>query len=243
MKTLTQLFLVAAIAIASGCKDKPKANAPAQTRAPIANEQANYAEAGFQSAERPSSKPIGRQDAADPGQLLYLDAKNGFRDVTFGQTEGDIPNLVLKRSDEKRGVKTYIRTDDLMVLNDMPLSSIEYTFLKGELFQIVVKWTSEEKNAVLKNSPTKSLAPFCASLYGPAKHRLVKKDSAEYIWRGKKVELFVTETRLSGVPDTIHGGWAMPPSTRGTMIIGDIELRKALGAEVAAANGEKKDGL
>jgi len=241
MKTLFQILLVASIALLAGCKGKPKSNPP--SRPPVTNEAAAYPEAGFEQTGRPAKDSAAKEKDAEAGTKGYLDTKNGFRDVTFGKPDSEFQNLVLKSTDDRRGLKTYARTGDEMMMDGIPLSTIEYTFLKGRLFQVVVKWTVEEKDAVLNNSPTKSLAPFCASLYGPAKHHLLKKEAAEYLWRGKQVELLLNETRLSGVPDTIHGGWALAPSTRGSMIIEDMELRKSLAAETASANGEKKDGL
>lgn len=241
MKTLSQIFLVTiiSVALATGCKQKPKAN-PSQAHT-TANESAAYPESGFQPGKGAANQAA--KTESSPGTIRYLDDKNGFRDVTFGQTDSEISNLVLKRSDDVRQLKTYTRSGDNLTLNSVPLSTIEYTFLKGQLFQIAAKWSVDEKKAVLKNSSTTSLAPFCASLYGPAKRHTNKKEAAEYIWRGKRVELIVNEIHLPGVQDTIRGGWALAPSTKGQMIIEDIDLRKALGAEMASSNGEKKDGL
>jgi hypothetical protein len=238
MKTLINSLLITGIALtlASGCKKKPEAS-HVEVSAPT--EPAAYPEAAFESAQKQGKQSA----AAAPGTLPYLDAKNGFRDVVFGQSEQDIPNLVLKNFDEAHGLKTYTRSGENLFLNGVPLQSIEYTFLKGELFSVVAKWSAEDKRAVLKNASITSLAPFCSSLYGPAKRRSITKDSAEYVWRGKHVELILNETHLPGVPDKIHGGWAMAPSTRGAMLIQSIDRRKTLGAEMASSNSEKKDGL
>ena len=239
MKTLINLFLIAGISLglAAGCKKRPQA----KHVTPATNEPAAYPESAFAPTKKTPTKPV--KEEALPGTLRYLDAKNGFRDVTFGESESGIPNLVLKSSDEARGLKTYIRSDENLSLNGVPLRSVEYTFLKGELFKVIARWSVEEKGAVLKNSATTSLAPFCASLYGPARKRAAKKDSPEYIWRGKHVELILNESHLPGVPDAVHGGWAMTPSTKGEMLIESIDRRKALGAEMASSNGGKKDGL
>ena len=239
MKTLIKLSFIVAISLglASGCKKKPQAHHAIKT-----NEPAAYPENAFEPKKKaPTKQPVKREIA--PGTLRYLDAKNGFRDTKLGGSEKDIPNLVLKSSDDARGLKTYTRSDETLSFNGVPLKSVEYTFLKGELFQVVAKWSVEEKGAVLKNSGTTSLAPFCASLYGPARRHAAKKGSAEYVWRGKQVELILNEARLPGVPDAVHGGWAIAPSTKGEMLVESIGRRKALNAQMASTNGEKKDGL
>ena len=240
MKTLIQFFLIAGISLglASGCKKKPEAN----HAAPQKSQPAAYPESAFESSEK-AAPPKTTNGEAVPGTLRYLDAKNGFRDVRLGGSEKDIPNLVLKSSDDARGLKTYTRADETLVFNNVPLKSVEYTFLKGELFQVVAKWSVEEKGAVLKNAATTSLAPFCASLYGPARRHAARKDAAEYVWRAKHVELILNESHLPGVPDSIRGGWAMAPSTKGEMLIESIDRRKMLNAEMASAAAEKKDGL
>ena len=239
MKTLIKLSCIVAISLglAPGCKKKPEAHHAAA----LTNEPAAYPESAFEPSKKTAARSA--KEEAAPGTLRYLDAKNGFRDVKFGESEKDIPNLILKSSDDARGLKTYTRSDETLSFNGVPLKSVEYTFLKGELFQVVAKWSVEEKGAVLKNSATTSLAPFCASLYGPARRHAAKKDSAEYVWRGKQVELILNETHLPGVPDAVHGGWAIAPSTKGEMLVESIDRRKALNAQMASANGEKKDGL
>ena len=180
---------------------------------------------------------------AAPGSIKYLDFKNGFRDVVFGQKEASLTSLVLKRQDDARQLKTFTRVGEEMSLGGVPLESVEYNFFKGELYQIVIKWRIEQKDPAMQAPPAVTLAPFCASLYGPPKYHSLRKGGTELRWRGRRVELTLTETIIPGVPDRINGGWARAPAATGLMVSESIALRKAVTAMLASMGEYRKDGL
>jgi hypothetical protein len=178
------------------------------------------------------------------GSAKHLDFKNGFRDVVFGQQESSISGLVLKSQDEQRQVKRFTRTGEELSLGGVPLESIEYSFFKGQLYQVLITWRIEQKEPAQKAPPAVTLVPFCSSLYGPPRHHVLnKKEGTELRWSGKRVELTLWESVIQGVKDPVKGGWAIAPLASGVMIMDNIDLRKSLGATLASATEARKDGL
>jgi len=183
------------------------------------------------------------QPVKAPGSINYLDFKNGFRDVVFGQQESSIGDLVLKTQDEQRQVKTFTRSGELLLLFGVPLKSIEYSFFKGQLYLVSIKWRIEQKDDAQTPSPVVTLAPFCASLYGPPSFRTIEKDPVELKWSGQQVELTMSESVVHGVRDLLKGGWAIPPVASGQMVLEKTDFRKAFTAMLASVAESRKDGL
>lgn len=175
-------------------------------------------------------KPV---KAVIPGTVEYLDMKNGFRDTAFGQPESDFSNLVLKEKDETRQMATYTRTGDVLSLETVPLETIEYTFFKGRLYRIALKWKLEHPENVLAIPPSTELAVSCSNLYGRPKRHATQKDMTEYSWAGQKVELILDEFRMPGVWVVAKGGWGIPPTTSGQLVFGSVPLRRELELFVA----------
>jgi hypothetical protein len=191
-----------------------------------------------QPVETPQPKP-----AIKPGKISYLDYKNGFRDVCFFQQESSFTNLVLRTQDDQRQLKTFMQSGEELSLGGVPLERVEYHFFKGQLYLILIEWRVEQKDGAQKAPPAATLAPFCTSLYGPPDRHAKKKGETELRWRGQRVELTLSESVIPGVRDKINGGWAIPPTASGQMVIENIALRKALAATLVSATERRKDGL
>jgi hypothetical protein len=90
-----------------------------------------------------------------PGSTNYLDYKNGFRDVKFGQHTQDIKGLVLVEEYKIKGniLATYTNTYDNLSLNGNPLTMIEYFFLNNELVVIGIHWDQKYTNTISFNYP------------------------------------------------------------------------------------------
>lgn len=171
---------------------------------------------------------------AIPGTSEYLDEKNGFRDVTFGQSDADFSNLIFKEKDEKQQLVTYTRTGDVLSLESVPLETIEYTFFKGQLSQIMLKWQVQHRESVLAVPPSSEMAVTLSTIYGRPKRRATQKDCTRYFWGGKKVEIIMHEFRMPGVATTAKTGWSIPPTTSGQIVIQSIPLRRELDSFLAS---------
>src|SRR5690349_12179156 len=71
----------------------------------------------------PKPKPV---KPVHLGTIEYLDAKNGFRDLTFGQQETNIVTMVETSRDDARELMTCIRSNEILTLHDIPMERIEY---------------------------------------------------------------------------------------------------------------------
>lgn len=178
-----------------------------------------------------------------PRTIEYLDLKNGFRDAIFGRQETNFDNLVLKEQDEARQLKTYTRSDDVLSLEGTPLESIEYTFFKGQLYKILLTWKVEHEEDVIAKPPSTDIPQYFADLYGPPTKHRIQKDQLEFRWRGRKVDVLLTEILSSGVPNVVNGGWSLPPTTMGRMVFESIPLRNAVDAFAASKTYRSQDGL
>ncbi|MCX6896614.1 MAG: hypothetical protein NTZ16_14210 [Verrucomicrobia bacterium] len=181
-----------------------------------------------------SSKHLKLPKEAVPGTAEYLDEKNGFRDVTFGQSDADFSNLIFKEKDEKQQLATYTRTGDVLSLETVPLETIEYTFFKGQLSQIMLKWQVQHQESVLAIPPSTEMAVTLSTIYARPKRRAAQKDCTKYSWAGKKVEIMMHEFRMPGVAAPAKTGWTIPPTTSGQMIIQSIPLRHELESFLAS---------
>jgi len=209
------IIIVAGLCL-TGCKEntppspKPVKRAVKAERATLTN--------------KPARKPRGME----PGSLAYLDAKDGFRDVRFGIASSSMDNLVLVQEDADNKSKTFTRIGDELMLDDVPLETIEYTFFEDRLCQVVMKWkviSTDEQ--IPRPQPTK-IPVVAASVYGKPTRRTQNKDENLYVWRGRKVGVMINELFLPGVKDVITkgDGWKIPPTTVGKMLIYRRQLER-----------------
>lgn len=220
----TTVMVIAAAGLIVGCDYAPDAPAPKTVHRP------KQIKPKVVTPRTNAPKPV---KAIIPGTAGYLDMKNGFRDVTFGQPESDFSNLVLKKKDESRQMATYTRTGDVLSLESVPLETIEYTFFKGRLYRIALKWELEHPENVLATPPSTELAVSCSNLYGRPKRYATQKDTTAYSWAGQKVELILHEFRMPGAGSAAKGGWGIPPTTSGQLVFGSVPLRHELELYIA----------
>ncbi len=172
------------------------------------------------------------------GTIDYLDAQNGIRDVTFGQTDKSIPNLVETSRDDARQLKTCTRSDETNSLHGVPLKRVEYKFFRGELYAMQFEWKIAHPDSTLGRPPTTDLSGQLAAAYGAPRKHHVTQDGTDYIWRGRRVEINLSESLLPGVADVVKGGWAIPPTTSGLMVIRNLALSRAAESSLAAKPGQ-----
>ena len=86
------------------------------------------------------TKPAKVVKDPEVGTKGYLDFKRGFRDAEFGKSEAEIGNLSIVSKDERLELVTYVRSGDVKELEGMPLESIQYTFFRGQLARVDLKW-------------------------------------------------------------------------------------------------------
>jgi hypothetical protein len=177
-----------------------------------------------------------------PGTAAYLDAKNGFRDATLGASHSSFENLVLIERDEAHQLETYTRTGDLLSIEKSPLTSIEYSFFKGQLAWITLKWKMEFNDSPSVLPPSSEMARYFISVYGQPQKRSIKKNDTVMAWRARHVRAVLNESRLPGVPDLIRNRWGIPPTTIGHLMIENVELRREF-ATVANLLLKGQDGL
>ena len=221
----------------TGCKEKPTPP-PKSTPRPV--KKAVKAETATQ-----INKPAHQLRGIEPGSLSYLDAKDGFRDVRFGIASSNMDNLVLIQENTDNKSKIFTRIGDELMLNDVPLETIEYTFFEDKLCQVVLKWnviSTNEQNP--RPQPTK-IPIIVASVYGRPTRRTQNKDENLYVWNGRKVGVMIDEIFLSGVKDVINQGdsWKIPPTTVGKMLIYSRQLDRQATAENAAEVTPESGGL
>jgi hypothetical protein len=237
MKRLMLVLVVSVLSLGllAGCHKKAKP--------PVAKAKKKIQRTNAVAVVEPPVETPPPRHPIKPGSIQYLDYRNGFRDVFFYQPESSITNAVLRKQDEQHQLKTFTRPGEEMSLNNIPLESVEYSFFKGQLCQIVVKWRVEQKAGASTSPPVAALTPFCASLYGPPSQQTKKKGETELRWQGQRVVLILSESVIPGVRDKINGGWAIPPVASGLMVMENINLRRALKATLASATEQRADGL
>lgn len=175
-----------------------------------------------------------------PGTIQFMDLKNGFRDATFGQSEAEFSNLVLKEKDEPGQLAVYTRTGDLLALESVPLETIEYTFFKHRLYRIALRWKIEHPESVLPTPPSTDLAACCSSLYGKPKRLATRDGYIKYSWIGEKVELILHEFKMPGVANPSKSCWAISPTTSGQLVFSSVPLRHEYESFLA---GQAQGGL
>ncbi|MCG3149646.1 MAG: hypothetical protein PCFJNLEI_03111 [Verrucomicrobiae bacterium] len=123
---------------------------------------------------------IGKLGAADndpvkPGSLAYLDSQYGFRDLKFEQELAACPGMTLV--EDSGDLKFYARPADALEQGGVKLKSIEYSFYKGKL-----------ANVMLTVAGGVDPTPLFKSLqtdYGTAQQSPNKP--GKFYWFGKKV--------------------------------------------------------
>lgn len=225
MRRLVSLTFLAAVAgwLGAGC-DQPVS--------PVARKKAQPQTNRVSRATAP--KPAKPAKAIRTGAIDYLDAQNGIRDVTFGQTDKSIPNLVETSRDDARQLKTCTRSDEAKTLHGVPLTRVEYKLFRGELYAMQFEWKLVHPVNTFDRPPTTDLSVHLAAEYGAPRKHHVTKDGTDYAWRGRRVEINLTESLLPGVADVVKGGWAIPPTTTGLMLIRNLALSRAAESGVAA---------
>jgi hypothetical protein len=191
----------------------------------------------------PKVRPVKQPHEAQAGTIAYLDARNGFRDATFGASSESIPDLVLLNEDAARHMKTFTRPSDDRSLGNVPLRKIEYTFFNDQLCEVTLRWRIQYPNNDFSVPPTTTLPAFCATLYGKPTKYSVNKSGDFYAWHGKKASITITETRLPGVEKNVKGGWVVPPITAGEMVIYNLPSARNVEAMVATQVSQQPDGL
>lgn len=189
------------------------------------------------------SKPAKPKKEILPGTVAYLDSRNSFRDVTFGELETNIPNLVEASRDEARRLTTCTRSNETMSFQGVLLEQVEYNFFRGELYAIQLKWKIAHVNSTLSQPPTTDISVYCAQEYGAPRSHRMSKDSAHYAWRGRRVEIDLTESLLPGLADPGKGGWVLPPTTTGRMLIRNLALSRAAELSLIANPTQHTDDL
>lgn len=121
---------------------------------------------------------VGLIPAARAQSLDDLDEKNGFRDVTFGQALSTVKGLV-PLSKSPANSREYKRPADLLKIEGEPLKSITYTFYRGVLSEVVVKYTTAAARAKLLQS--------LQLAYGYGVDSTLAAGPAGTIWLGKRV--------------------------------------------------------
>lgn len=121
---------------------------------------------------------IGLLRPARAQSLDDLDEKNGFRDVTFGQTIATVGGLI-PLSKSPANSRKYQRPADVLKIDGEPLKSITYTFYRGLLSAVVVKYTTAAARAKLLQS--------LQLAYGYGVDSTLAAGPAGTIWLGKNV--------------------------------------------------------
>jgi hypothetical protein len=145
-----------------------------------------------------SPAPAPREPA--PGLLTYLDFKNGFRDVTFG----DPPTSDMVLKEDAGDAKYYTRPHDDLSLGGAQLQSIAYGFYKSRCHWLVL----ETKGLV--NS--RAMLEVVRQTYGPGDQGQGNPYLQQVVWFGSRVSGTYSENSvtsdaymvLASVPMTIE---------------------------------------
>jgi hypothetical protein len=133
---------------------------------------------------RPSEPAAGTQPTTappepEPGSLAYLDAHNGFRDLTFG--EPPTPRMVL--TNEVGAKQYYTRLDEDLSLGDAQLEQLIYGFYKERLQTVIL----QTKGAANSRACLEALQHLYGLGAQPDPSRL------RYTWRGSQVSVSYQE--------------------------------------------------
>jgi hypothetical protein len=118
-----------------------------------------------------------------PGSLAYLDFRNGFRDLKFG----DPPTQDMKVFEEGGETKFYRRSSDDLTIGNANIEEISYGFYKGRLYSVLLQ------TGGLINS--RALLAVLREAYGPGSRPNQFMD--RYLWDGSKVLLYYDQKPIS----------------------------------------------
>jgi hypothetical protein len=149
---------------------------------------------GFSEIDAASSK---RQTGPAPGTLAYLDAKNGFRDLTFGDPPTPEMDLVTDAGD----LKTYVRPSDDLTLGGAQLQTIGYRFYKDCLYSVAII-AKGYANGV-------AILEVLRQAYGKGEQPNQFLD--EFLWRGRRVWVLYGRQRVTETTDVL---WQSVPLDR-----------------------------
>ena len=119
------------------------------------------------------------------GSIAYLDARNGFRDVTFGSSVSKYPGMVLVERDGD--MKVYKRPKDDLTLGEGRLQSILYFFYKDQLSEVMLETVG------LVNS--RAALAVLSHAYGPGGQ--ANQFLETYVWPGQRVGLLYDENPIT----------------------------------------------
>jgi hypothetical protein len=121
-------------------------------------------------AQQAQTGDLAQPNQSQPGEGLkgtvgYLDARNGFRDLKFGQSISQCPGMRLVKTDYRgisgQNVKTYVRASDVLRIGTAQLDSILYIFYKDKLMAVQITAKSDDDMRVIMGA--------FAELYGEGK--------------------------------------------------------------------------
>jgi hypothetical protein len=114
-----------------------------------------------------------RQAGPAPGTLSNLDAKNGFRDLTFGQP----PTPEMRLEEDAGDTKSYVRATDDLTIGGAQLHYIHYHFYKNRLEAVFIR-TKGYVNSV-------AIVEVLHQAYG--KGNQPNQFMEKYSWQGTRV--------------------------------------------------------
>jgi hypothetical protein len=114
------------------------------------------------------------------GSIDDLDAKNGFRDLTFGTPSSDVADLQGKRSaGDQPEVFGYSRSGDKLFIGEVPVK-ITWRFFKDRLYEVRIEAAYVGASELLKS--------FQAS-YGLPTDLGEFSAGDFFVWKGRKVRI------------------------------------------------------
>lgn len=124
---------------------------------------------------------------ANAQSITDLDAKNGFRDVVFGNALSSYPDMKLFNGGQ--AIKYYKRESDRLFIGEARLSEIKYGFYNGRLVDVTIELAD-----------LRSVGPVVKALqasYGPGKEGLMAFSKS---WSGRKVQMELNDYKQMSGP-------------------------------------------
>ena len=157
----------------------PSPISPSTSSPPMLSQSASAKPVEPSSVVQPSATP--REPS--PGSLTYLDYKNGFRDLKFG--EPPTANMVLK--EDGGDSKYYARPGDDLLIGGTHMDQLIYGFYKNRMQAIRMK-TKEISNS-------RALLEVLRQAYGSASQP--NQFMQNYQWDGSKVIVTYDESPIT----------------------------------------------
>lgn len=120
-----------------------------------------------------------------------LDDKNGFRELTFGDRLGSIPNLILieNLTTSNSNYKYYQKTDEKLMIGDFTIKSIIYGFYKDDLDVILIVFKTND------SINSRGVLDVFENQYG--KGFQSNKNVEKYFWYGDYVCMLYSENNIT----------------------------------------------